>query len=506
MIETPLSQLRQRWRQIHDLQEAQGVLDWDQQTMMPRRGAEQRGQQVAALAAVAHEKLTAPKLGDLLAAAEVDAAALDRDPDLRADLRELRRERDRAVRLPGELVAEKARVCALAQSAWEEAHTAGDFARFAPHLERVLKVMREVAGALRQGEASAYDVLLDEYEPGMDEAALDHIFDQLRPPLVELLDRLQGSAHQVHADVLEGHYPVVAQERFLRDLVARMGFDLEAGRMDRSVHPFTAGALRDVRITVRYREDTALPALFGAIHEAGHALYQQGLDPQRFRDPAGGYCSLGIHESQSRLWENLLGRSLPFWRFFLPRLKEAIPGALQGVDPEAFHEAINEVRPSLIRVEADEVTYNLHIILRFELERALISGDLSVTDLPDAWRAQTAELLGLEPSSDSEGALQDVHWSAGLFGYFPTYALGNLFGAQFLEAMRRDLTELDELLALGELAPIKGWLNDRIHRHGRRYLASELCERVTGAELTPEALLRHLEEKYSAIYRTDLAL
>jgi carboxypeptidase Taq len=503
MTDSPLIKLRQRWRQIHDLQEAEGLLDWDQQTMMPRRAAEQHGQQSAALATVAHEKLVAPELGDLLAAAEADAdtPGSDKDRDLCADLRELRRERDRAVRLSGELVAEKARVCALAQSAWEEAHTAGSFAPFAPHLERVLQVTREIAAALRDGEASAYDVLLDEYEPGMNEAALEQIFAGLRPPLVDLLGRLQGAAHQVRTEVLRGRYPVQAQERFLRDLVAQMGFDFEAGRMDRSVHPFTAGTLRDVRITVRYDEQTPLPALFGAIHEAGHALYEQGLDPQRFRDPAGGYCSLGIHESQSRLWENLLGRSLPFWRFFLPRLKEAIPGALDGVELEAFYEAINAVRPSLIRVEADEVTYNLHIILRFQIERALVAGDLSVADLPGAWREQTAELLGLEPESDSDGALQDVHWSAGLFGYFPTYALGNLYGAQLLETMRAELGDLDDLLTRGELEPIKGWLNDAVHRPGRRHLAPELCQLVSGAPLTSDALLRHLERKYSAIYR-----
>ncbi len=501
MTDSPLDRLRQRWRQIHDLQEAEGLLDWDQQTMMPRRAAEQRGQQSAALATVAHEKLIDPELGDLLAAAEADAPGSADDADLGADLRELRRERDRAVRLPAKLVAEKARVCTLAQSAWEEAHTAGQFAPFAPHLERVLQVTREIAAALRVGEANAYDVLLDEYEPGMDAAALEQIFAGLRPPLVDLLGRLQGAAHQVHTDVLRGHYPVAAQERFLRELVARMGFDLEAGRMDRSVHPFTAGTLRDVRITVRYDEATPLPALFGAIHEAGHALYEQGLDPQRHRDPAGGYCSLGIHESQSRLWENLLGRSLPFWRFFLPRLKEAIPGALEGVELEAFYEAINEVRPSLIRVEADEVTYNLHIILRFQIERALMAGDLNVADLPGAWREQTRELLGLEPGSDSEGALQDVHWSAGLFGYFPTYALGNLYGAQLLEAMRGSLGDLDDLLTRGELSPIKSWLNDAVHRPGRRHLAPELCQRICGTPLTSDALLRHLERKYSAIYR-----
>jgi carboxypeptidase Taq len=493
-----LTTLRRRWRTIHDLQEAQGVLDWDQQTMMPRKGAEQRGQQVSALAAVIHEKLVAPELGELLERAASASTALD--PATAADLRELQRARRRALRLPGELVAEPARVCALAQSAWEEAHAAGDFARFQPHLERVLEVTRQVAAALREEGATAYDALLDEYEPGMDEATLTALFDGLQPRLVALLERLQGAAHRPRTDLLEGSFPVEAQERLLREIVARMGFDLEAGRLDRSVHPFTSGTLRDVRITVRYREQSFLPAIFGAIHEAGHALYQQGLDPERFRDPAGSYCSLGIHESQSRLWENLLGRSRPFWRHFLPRLKAAMSGRLDALELDPFHEAINVVRPSLIRVDADEVTYNLHIILRFELERALIGGELEVADLPGAWSERTERLLGLRPPSDREGALQDVHWSAGLFGYFPTYALGNLYGAQFLAAMRGDLAGLDRLLAAGELEPVKRWLNDRIHRQGRIHLAPELCRRVTGAALSIDALLEHLEGKYAAIY------
>ena len=493
-----LERFRTLCRTIHDLQEAQGVLDWDQQTMMPRRGAEQRGNQLAALARVIHERLTSPPLGELVEALE---SRTDLDGDARADLREIRRERDRALRLPEELVAERARVCAMAQHAWEEALGEDDFGQFRPHLERVLAVMREVAGALRREGASAYDALLEEYEPGSSEAELRRLFDVLRPALTALLGRITGSPHAPDPALLQGSFPVEGQEAFAREIALRMGFDLAAGRIDRSVHPFTAGTRADVRLTNRYREDNVAPAIFGMIHEAGHGLYEQGLDPERFRDPAGGYCSLGLHESQSRLWENLIGRSRSFWQFHLPLLRRAFPGAFERVSLDELYGAINTVRPSLIRVDADEVTYNLHIILRFELESALLAGDLDVGELPGAWRERCQDLLGVAPATDREGALQDVHWSGGLFGYFPTYALGNLYGAQLLEAMRRDLPDLDEQVARGELLAIKAWLNEKVHRQGRRLLAPELCRQVSGERLSPAPALRHLEGKYAEIYR-----
>jgi len=502
MTDDLAQRFRRLSRTIHDLQQAQGVLDWDQQTMMPRRGMTQRSRQLAALATVIHDKLTAPELGEVIAGLEGQGDGLD--PLLAADLRELRRERDRAVRIPEELVAERARVCAEAQAAWEEAYERNSYPLFKPHLERVLDIVRRVTAALsasREG-VGAYDLMLEEYEPGATEAQLRELFDGLGPTLSALLGRILDAPREGRPDreLLRGSFPIAAQERFLRQVIERMGFDFAAGRVDRSVHPFTAGTMHDVRITNRYREDYLAPAVFGMIHEAGHALYEQGLDPERYRDPAGGYCSLGIHESQSRLWENLVGRSRPFWSFHLPLLKQVFP-ALAPIDLDAFVGAINEVRPSLVRVDADEVTYNLHIVLRFRLESALLSGDLDVADLPGAWRDQTQELFGLQPATDREGALQDVHWSAGLFGYFPTYALGNLYGAQFLEAMRRDVTDLDERIAAGDLSPIKGWLNEKIHSQGRRYLAPELCERVTGAPLSPEPAIGHLERKYIALYK-----
>jgi carboxypeptidase Taq len=293
---------------------------------------------------------------------------------------------------------------------------------------------------------------------------------------------------------------VEAQEDFCRSLAADLGYDYEAGRLDRSAHPFTNGTFRDVRITTRYSETFLNMALFGTIHETGHALYEQGLDPERFRMPAGQACSLGIHESQSRFWENVVGRSRPFWSRYFPKLRRAFPAALEGVEEGDFYRAINAVKPSLIRVEADEVTYNLHIILRFELERALLRGSLEPKDLPEAWRTGMKSLLGMEPPSDREGVLQDIHWAAGLVGYFPTYALGNLYGGQFLQALRADLPDLDARIAAGDFAPVREWLRIKIHRQGRRHLAPELCLRVTGSALSATPLMAYLEEKFTDVY------
>jgi len=300
--------------------------------------------------------------------------------------------------------------------------------------------------------------------------------------------------------VMERHYPVAAQEALCRALAQEVGFDFEAGRLDRSAHPFTNGTFRDVRITTRYNERRLNTALFGTLHEAGHALYEQGLDPERYRMPAGQACSLGIHESQSRFWENVVGRSQGFWIRTLPRLKESFPGVLDDVDAGTFFRAANVVNPSFIRVEADEVTYNLHIVLRFELESALLRGDLRPADLPAAWNGKMESHLGLRPPTDREGVLQDVHWSAGLIGYFPTYALGNLYAAQFAEAMEKDLGPLEERAAGGDFGSLREWLREKIHRHGRKDLAPELCRKVTGKALSAEPLMAYLERKFGAVY------
>jgi carboxypeptidase Taq len=484
-----------RCREIHDLGEIQALLEWDQQVTMPPRGTEQRGAQMAALAGLIHARLTDPALGDLIASLE-DHPGLD--GDRRADVREARRARDRAVRIPAALVTARAEACALAQGVWVEARRTSDFGLFRPHLEKVLDLTRQVAAAI--GTPDPYDALLDEYEPGMTAAALRGIFDGLRPRLTSLLERIRGASRRPDPAILKRPCPAAAQEAFCRRLMADQGYDLTAGRLDASVHPFTSGTFGDVRITTRYDERWLPTALFGLLHEAGHAIYEQGLDPARYRDPAGATCSLGIHESQSRFWENLVGRSRPFWRHYYPLLKEAFPGTFDDVPDEGFYRAVNTVAPSLVRVEADEVTYNLHIILRFELEVLLVAGRLAVADLPEAWNERMRIYLGLTPPSDALGVLQDIHWSAGAIGYFPTYALGNLYAAQFMERLRADLPDLDGRVARGELAPVKAWLNEKIHRPGRRWLAPELCERVTGRPLSAEPALAHLEAKYADIY------
>lgn len=485
----------ERARQIFDLAQAQQALEWDQEVMMPPKGGAQRAHQLATLATAAHEKVVDPAFGEWIEGLE---AVADLDERTRADVREARRGRDRAVRIPARLVAERTEACALAQAAWVEARRASDFASFRPHLEKVLGLTREIAEAL--GTPNRYDALLDEYEPGMTEAFLAILFDGLRARLVPLLERIRGASRQPDATVLVRRFPLQGQQAFCRRMLGDMGFDLEAGRFDVSAHPFTNGTFCDVRLTTRYQEDWLPAALFGTIHEGGHGLYEQGLDPERFRDPSGCACSMGIHESQSRLWENLVGRSRPFWDHYGPILRNTFPGLLDGVSPEALLGALNAVRPSLIRVEADEATYNLHILLRFELESALMAGHLSVKDLPERWNLAMKDYLGIEPPDDRQGVLQDIHWAVGLFGYFPTYALGNLYAAQFMEAMRKAIPDLDERLAQGDLRVVRGWLRDNIHVHGRRWSAHELCLRVAGQPLSADPLLRHLEAKAAHFY------
>jgi len=490
-----LERFYERMRGVTDLLLAQQALEWDQQVMMPHKGADQRSYQVAALAGLAHARLTDPALEEILRDLE---AADGHDEATRADLREARRARDRAARLPERLVSERARACALAQAAWEEARPRNDFSAFLPHLERVLSLTREAAAALSEG--NAYDALLEEFEPGMTEAQLRSIFDDLKGRLLPLLDALQGAPRRPDPSVLHRHYPQRQQEAFCRRLVAEMGFDLEAGRLDVSAHPFTSGTARDVRLTTRYMEEFLPAAIFGSLHEAGHGLYEQGLDPERFRNPAGQACSLGIHESQSRFWENAVGRSKSFWTHYLEPLKRSFPGTLDEVALDAFYGAVNAVEPSLIRVEADECTYNLHILLRFELESAMLAGALEARDLPDAWNEKMEAYLGIRPPDNRDGVLQDVHWSVGLIGYFPTYTLGNLYAAQFRETLLGDIPDLEARIARGDLLPIREWLREKIHRHGRTYLAQDLCLRVTGKPLSAEPLERYLKTKYAEVY------
>ncbi|HEX7004276.1 MAG TPA: carboxypeptidase M32 [Trueperaceae bacterium] len=484
-----LSSLRKRFTLLSDLDQVGGLLGWDEQTNLPASASESRGRQSAALEAVMHEKLTDREVGEWLARLE-DA---DLEPADATLVRLCRRRYDRAVKLPGDLVEELATQRSKGQEAWLRARRQNDYAIFEPFLRRMFELARQQAELLGYDE-HPYDALHDDYEPGSSARRVGELFDRLRPELVRLAREVAGDDEQ--DAVLYRHFDIEQQKEFVRAEAARFGFDFERGRLDPSVHPFAEGIdPSDVRVTTRFRSDFLSSALFATLHETGHALYEQGLDPELARSPLGKAVSLGIHESQSRLWENLVARSLPYWRGAYPRLQPLFP-ALEGVSLEEFYRAVNCVKPSLIRVEADEVTYNLHVIARFELELAMLEGDLATADLPEAWNAKYRELLGIEPPDDLLGCLQDVHWSVGLIGYFPTYTLGNVMSVQIFEAARRSIPDLFDRIEAGDHVPLREWLKVNIHRQGSRYEPDELLERVTGTRLDAAPYLAYLQNKF----------
>ena len=475
------------------------LLGWDQETYMPKGAGDIRAEQLALLARLQHERATDPRVADWLAACEADAA-VRADPDRAANVRGFRRDHDRATRLPAALVAELASTESRAQQEWAQARARSNFARFRPWLERMVHLQQQKADCLRRSDQSRWDALADLYEPGMNAADLEQLFGPLRQSLVALRQRLQGGTEPdaafVHTKIDEAR-----QESFVRAVVTAMGFDPMRGRIDRSAHPFCTGTGGDVRLTTRFHEDNVLDALGSTMHEGGHGLYEQGLDERHLATPLGEAVSLGIHESQSRLWENHVGRSAAFWRWCWPLAQEHLGSACDGHDADSVWRAANLVRPSLIRVEADEATYDLHVMIRFVLERAMIAGEMSSADLPTQWNALYAEYLGVQVPDDRQGCLQDVHWSCGLFGYFPTYTLGNLYAAQFAAAAGRALGGLDALLQRGDFATLREWLRREVHVHGRKYEPAELCRRVTGAPLSSAPFLDHLHTKLLGVYR-----
>jgi carboxypeptidase Taq len=507
MPETAWDDLKRRMAELRALQGAVALLAWDQETYMPRRGSEARGEQLAALQGVLHERLTDPRLGEALARLagslgpdEEPGDPADPTGERRATVRALRFDRERAVRIPGALV----RALAVAQSAgleaWHAARRASDFGRFAPALGTLVGLRREMADALGVPEGGErYDALLDGWEEGMRVARLEPLFQRLTGWLVPLVDRI-AAAPPPDTSFLQGRFDADAQWAFTLELMEVLGFDREAGRQDRSVHPFSQAIdPGDVRLTTRIHEHLPLSSIFSTIHEVGHGLYEQGL-PHRWRASALGQLqSTGLHESQSRLWENQVGRSLPFWRAMLPRLAARFP-QLSGVTPERFHGAINKVERSLVRTESDEATYNLHIVLRFELELALLRGQLEPGDLPAAWNERSRRILGLSPRDDVQGCLQDIHWSGGDFGYFPTYTLGNIYSATLHAAAARALPGLEDEIAAGRLAPLLGWLRTNVHALARSMPAEAIVRRATGTGLDDGDLRRYLTAKYEALY------
>ncbi|MBM3779692.1 MAG: carboxypeptidase M32 [Acidimicrobiia bacterium] len=484
---------------VTDLDHTASLLEWDEQVKMPPGGATTRGHMTSTIRRLAHERFTADDVGALIEQARAETAGADPSSTPARLLTVTARDYDKARRVPAAFVAEQARVLSASQHAWIDARAASRFEAFRPHLERVIELKRQYVSFFPPG-AHPYDVLLDDYEPGTTTAEIQALFEALRPRQVALI-RAIAERPAVDDRCLRARWPEADLDAFSREVVTALGFDWTRGRQDRSVHPFATGiGPHDVRITTRYVEQEPLSLLFGALHETGHALYEQGIDPAVARTPLGRAVSLGIHESQSRLWENLVARSRPFWQHFFPALRARFASALGDTDLDAFYKAINRVQRSLIRVEADEATYNLHVMLRVEIEIALIEGRLAVADLPEVWRTKMREYLDLDPPDDARGVLQDIHWSGGLLGYFPTYTLGNVVSAQLWDAFGREHPARDLDIARGDFATLLGWLREQVHRHGRMLTPQQLVERATGSPIDPEPYLAYLEEKYGEIY------
>ncbi len=493
-------ELIQRVKGIALLGSCASLLHWDHRTYMPPKGARHRAEQITLLSGMVHEQATASIMGELLA--EVEGSEVISEPGSPAavNVREIRRRYDRSTRLPVALVKELAQTTAMARDIWVDARQRSDFALFRPWLETIVGLKRQEAEAV--GYAGVpYDALLDDYEPEETTTRLTGLFAELREELAQLVGALGASKRRPEVSILHREYPVDRQEAFGKAAASTIGFEFEAGRLDATVHPFCSGiGPGDTRLTTRYNPWDFGDAFFSILHEAGHGIYDQGLDPAHYGTPMGRAVSLGIHESQSRLWENLVGRSRPFWEHFFPKVREAFPDALGDVHLDAFHFAINEVRPSFIRVDADEATYNLHILLRYDLEQALISGELKAGDVPGAWNERFKRYFAMTPPDDANGCLQDTHWSGGAIGYFPTYTLGNLYAAQFFLQARTDLGDLDGQFRRGEFAPLKEWLNTTIHRHGQRHRAADLVMAVTGKSLSPHPFVDYLRTKYGPLY------
>jgi len=495
--ESAYPELISRLKRSHVLGTVNGLLGWDEQVNLPPDSADLRAEQLALMAELQHAAASDPRVGELLTFLEgrIGESSADQNVVLKYG----RRDYDRVTKLPPEFVSEKARHSSRAFHAWAECKGKSDFGGYAPFIARHLELAKQEAAFLGYA-AAPYDYMIDRHDPGMTAATIGALFAELKEGLVPLMREIVASPVKARTDLFRG-FPVEQQRGFLRTVTERIGFNYRRGRIDVSLHPFCEGSGADIRMTTHFDEANPLNSLFSAVHETGHGLYEQGTKLEHQGTPLGQAVGMAVHESQSRLWENQVARSRPFWRFFEPRFREMFSAQLGNVSSDELHLAVNAVRPTLIRVDADEVTYNLHIILRFEIEKQLFAGALAVADLPAAWNALAQELLGLAPASDREGVLQDVHWSGGMFGYFPSYCLGNMMAAQFWYKARTDLPGLDEDFARGDFSGLLGWLRKNIHEQGRRYDTRELVKVVTGEALSPKHLLRYLRERYLPLYR-----
>ena len=485
--------------ELIDLGHVGALMGWDQQVNMPKGGAEERGSQSALIGRIMHEKLTSDEVGQLIADLEAEVGDLYAETDEARTVKVAKRQYEKQTKVPLTLLMENIKATTMAHEAWVEARAQSDFSIFQPHLEKIVDLTKQYADLFKPFD-HVYDPLLDDYEPGMKTAEVKEIFEKLRPQQVELLREI-AEKEAIDDSFMSKYYKPEYQEIIGRDVITRFGYDWKRGRLDVAAHPFTTGfGLGDVRITTRYLENDAGSALFSTMHEAGHALYEQGVDKKYQRHPLSGAASLAIHESQSRLWENLVGRSKEFWSFFYPSMQMLFPENLANVSLNDFYRGINKVEPSLIRVEADEATYNMHIMLRLEIEIGLMEDTIQVKDLPEIWNSRMEEYLGITPPNDAQGVLQDIHWSGGMIGYFPTYALGNLASVQLWDKMVEQHPNIPDEVAQGKFETILGWMREHVHRYGSKYEPQEIMLKATGSKITPEPYMKYLRNKYSEIY------
>ncbi len=500
-MEQRVTAFREYVKKLVSYNQALAVLHWDMRTQAPRKGMAARSELIGVLAGEQFKLSTSKEMEEFLLELGEAGTYEKLDPITQATVRECKKEFERSKKIPPEKHQEFVVLTSQAETVWEEARANNDFASFRPYLEKIVQFQLEFIDYWGY-QGNKYDTLLDMYEPGMTVAQLDEMFQTLREKTVPLVAAIAASPNKPNERILTQTFDEAAQEAFSRYVLKRIGYDFAAGRLDRSVHPFaTSFAPGDVRITTRFDPNFFNTALFGCIHEAGHAIYEQNISEELFGTPLCDGTSMGIHESQSRFWENMVGRSLPFWHHFYGDLVKAFPAQFGNVSVEEFYRAINLVKPSLIRIEADEVTYNLHIMIRYEIEKGLIEQTMEVGDLPRIWNEKMQEYLGIVPPDDKEGVLQDVHWAGGSFGYFPTYSLGNVYAAQFAHTMKQQIANYDELIAKGEFAPIREWLKTNIHQYGKLKSPNELVKVVTGETVNAAYLVNYLENKYKAIYQ-----
>ncbi|WP_246145571.1 carboxypeptidase M32 [Bacillus rubiinfantis] len=503
-MELPLQEVLKRFttldEKITHFNSIIGLIDWDQKVMAPKKGRYVFAKAAGSLRTEVFKLSVSEEMGELLALLTKEEYQQELNQVTRAKVREYKTFYDKSKRIPAELFQEYSVLTGQANDAWEEARATNDFERFLPYLEKIVTYTRKFA-EIYGYEDHPYDALLDEYEPGLTVKVLDPLFAKLRKASVDLLKRIQQDGKPTRSEIFEKTYPINKQQEFNRYILPLIGFDIDAGRLDETIHPFAqAVTIGDVRLTTRYLENNVRSALFGTIHEAGHGIYEQQINPDFEESVLQSGASFGIHESQSRFLENMIGRSKEFWSYFYPALQETFPEQLENVALTDFYRAVNTVEPSMIRVEADELTYNLHIMLRYEIEKGLIAGEIEAKDLPEIWNKKMQDYLGVMPATDSEGVLQDVHWSFGGIGYFPSYALGNLYAAQILRTIQKALPDFAALIEKGEFKQIQGWLKEHIHQYGKLYTPNELIVKVTGEELNADYLVEYLEKKYTEVY------